>query len=79
MILLSTQREENIVGEVVAELYRASEKFPAFRSGHEGLAIIREEYLEFEKEVFWGSPERQREEAVQLAAMALRYLIDISG
>lgn len=67
-----------ILEDVLAELARAEQQFPAMRSAHEGLAITREEYLEFEHEVFWGTPERQREECVQLAAMALRFLKDIS-
>jgi hypothetical protein len=49
------------------------------RSGHEGLAVIEEEFLELRLEVFWGKdPAKLREEAVQLAAMALRFLCDIA-
>jgi hypothetical protein len=60
------------------ELKRAMGKFGPMASGHEGIAVIREEYLELEREVFWGTREAAREEAVQLAAMALRFLVDVS-
>jgi hypothetical protein len=82
--------------DVQAELERARGKFPAFRSAHEGIAIIREEYLKLEREVFWGPSEvwpepmladpsethharnrLMRAEAVQLAAMALRFIEDV--
>jgi hypothetical protein len=60
------------------ELKRAMAKFGPMASGHEGIAVIREEYLELEREVFWGTREAAREEAIQLAAMALRFLVDVS-
>lgn len=64
--------------QVGEELVKAQKKFPAFMSMHEGIAIIREEYLELEAEVF---KEREdmiqlRKEAKQLGAMALRFLVD---
>ncbi len=42
------------VGEVTTELWGALTKFPNFRSTHEGLAIIEEEFLELREEIFWG-------------------------
>ena len=61
------------------ELDRAQEKFPApFASWHEGCAIIEEEFLEFRTEVFWGkSADDRQTECVQLAAMALRFLVEL--
>ena len=67
------------VARVSEELARATKRFGPFVSAHEGLAIIREEYLEFEKEVFWGTRKKQMVEATQLAAMSLRFLIDCVG
>lgn len=64
---------------VASELARAQDRFPAFASAHEGVAVIREEYIEFEKEVFWGDGDAALVEAVQLAAMALRYIIEIGS
>ncbi len=69
---------EGAIGEVVAEWQRASAKFPPFHSGHEGIAVLREEYRELEDEVFWGKdPAKLREEAVQTAAMGLRFITDV--
>lgn len=61
------------------ELDRATKKFGEFVSIHEGLGIIREEYREFEDAVFWATRREQMNEATQLAAMALRFLIDCVG
>jgi len=60
------------------ELRAASEGFPPMRSPHEGIAIIREEYLELEHEVFHGDHEKAIEEAIQLGAMAARFLVDMT-
>ena len=60
------------------ELHKANNKFGPMASAHEGIAVIREEYLELEHEVFHGNPERMIDEAIQLAAMAMRFLVDIS-
>lgn len=63
--------------EVLDELARAEAKFGAFHSGHEGFAVLLEEVDELKYEVFHGTRERQREEAIQVAAMALRYIKDV--
>ena len=68
------------VNVVLQELKRATEKFGAFNSTHEGISVLREEYLELEKEVFWGeNPACMGAEAIQVAAMALRFLHDCCG
>jgi hypothetical protein len=58
------------------ELRRATQRFGPMASAHEGIAVIREEYLELEREIFHGDPQQAIEEAIQLAAMALRFLVD---
>jgi len=61
------------------ELDMAAEHHGQFKSSHEGMAIIREEYLELEHEVFHGNPRLAVEEATQLAAMAVKmvtFLLD---
>jgi len=63
---------------VVAELRAAERKFHAFHSGHEGYAVIREELDEL-----WDAVKRDviveaKREAVQIAAMALRFIGDLS-
>ena len=59
----------------------AIDKFPTFRSAHEGLAIIEEEFEELKREVFRKQSERSiakmKQEAIQLGAMAMRFLIDL--
>lgn len=67
--------------EVAQELERATTEHGPMASGHEAVAVIEEEFLEFRSAVFWGVDQRgrpsdPRTEAVQLAAMALRYLRD---
>jgi hypothetical protein len=63
--------------EVADELARAQAKFGPMASGHEAVAVIEEEFLEFREAVFWGRGD-PRAEAVQLAAMAVRYLVDVA-
>lgn len=71
------------IESIVNELRSATRAFGPFASGHEGIAVIREEYKELEREVFHGPKDktarrcRMREEATQLAAMALRFMVDV--
>ena len=63
----------DILDEVYFELKRANSLHAAtFNSSNEAAGVIREEYLELEAELFHGDPERAREEAIQLAAMAVK-------
>jgi len=68
------------LSEVWNEYQKASKLFPPMASPHEGLAIIREEYLELEEEVFkqhhTRTNENMRKEAKQVAAMAIRFMMD---
>ena len=70
--------------EVATEVERAQMLFKPIYSPHEALGIIREEYIEFEKEVFrynlakgWDNRPEMRRELIQLAAMALRTINDV--
>ncbi len=76
-------RRDHAVWEVERELARATEKFPPFNSYHEGYAVIKEEVDELWDEVknSHGADRAEvidaiRKEAVQVAAMALRFLED---
>jgi hypothetical protein len=80
---LKTTPENMLALEVAEEVERARGMFPAIYSPHEGLGVIREEYIEFEKEVFAYNPNKNRDtrpqmrtELIQLAAMALRTILD---
>lgn len=69
--------------EVRYELERAKELFPSmFINQHEAIAVIREEYLELEQECFKNQRNydlaAQRKEAKQLAAMAIRLMIELT-
>lgn len=69
-----------VLREVVAELEHAMTKHPEpFHSPHEGYAILHEEADELWEHIKrdQGRTGMARDEAVQIAAMALRYLIDI--
>lgn len=70
-----------ILMEVHEELDRATAKFGPFLSAHEGYAIIKEEVDELWDEVKKGNrqPELMRKEAIQIAAMAVRFVLDLYG
>jgi hypothetical protein len=67
--------------DVRMEHQRAISKFPPFNSAHEGLAIIEEEFEELKAEVFKKKEARSypnmKNEATQLADMALRFILDV--
>ena len=66
--------------EVVEELLSAVKAFPDFRSRHEGIAIVEEEFLEFREAAMWPHKNKGDDaytEAKQLAAMCIRYMVDI--
>ena len=63
------------------EYTRATSTYPRFHSGHEGLAVIMEEFDELKQEVYKKpakvDKELMRKEAIQVAAMAIRFIMDI--
>ncbi len=67
--------------EVSAELARARAKFPRPKdASHEAFAILNEEVDELWDEVKGNHPDRKsrmRAEAVQVAAMAIRFIEDV--
>ena len=70
--------------EVAKEVMRAQLLFQPIYSPHEALGIIREEYAEFEQEVYRYNLNKGRDtrpamraELIQLAAMALRTIHDV--
>lgn len=63
---------------VKRELAKARAKFPKFNSPHEGHSVIEEEFDELWADIKANNPpEIQTPEAVQVAAMAIRFLIDL--
>ena len=67
---------------IVEELRTALNKYPSFNSGHEGYAIIKEELDELWEivKLKQSTPNRNElmeKEAIQVAAMAIRFLLDL--
>ena len=69
--------------DVQDELNWAVNHYGAFHSAHEGFAVIEEEFIELRDEVFKNKEKRSitkmRKEAKQVAAMAVRFMVDICG
>lgn len=69
------------LADVLRELVSAQTNYPAFHSAHEGFAILKEEVDELWEEVrkkpLERSKRRLRDEAIQVSAMALRFILDI--
>jgi hypothetical protein len=70
-----------VVQEVLLELGRARKKFQPFPSEHHGYAVLLEEVHELWEEVRSkdATPENVRAEAVQVAAMGIRFILDLCG
>ena len=47
-----------------------------YKSTHEGLGVIREEYMEFEADMFDNKTQDACMEAIQLASSAMNFVID---
>jgi hypothetical protein len=67
-------------GEVTTEVKKACDKWPPFNSVHEGYAVIMEELDELWQEVKRKVPNNQamRKEAIQVAAMAIRFAAELT-
>lgn len=69
------------LGDLVTEIEAAVSKYPAFNSAHEGFAVLKEEVDELWEHVMvkQGSRniEEMRGEAIQVAAMAIRFAADV--
>lgn len=66
------------IANVMAELEVAQGSFHPMASPHEGYAVILEELDELWVEVKADDRARMREEAIQVAAMAIRFLVDVT-
>lgn len=80
---LETLRQAIKMPEAIAvflalqEYERAARKFNPMHSAHEGYATILEELDEMWAEIKRNHVQRTREEAIQVAAMGIRFLIDV--
>ena len=67
---------------VKEELDSATSLYSTFHNYHEGVAVIEEEFIELRNEVFLQpncrDVSRMKQEAIQVAAMALRFIVDLT-
>jgi NTP pyrophosphatase (non-canonical NTP hydrolase) len=70
-----------VCAEVSKELVTATGNWPDFNSAHEGFAVLAEEVDELWEHVKTNQKRRDimamRKEAIQVAAMAIRFAIDV--
>lgn len=74
--------QEIVFEEVLQELALAQKSWPPLNSAHEGLAVLEEEVFELKRWVYMNQRKRDlpmmRKEAIQVAAMALRFAIEVA-
>lgn len=70
---------DRVIHQVVSEVQRARSLHPKFASAHEAYAVILEELDETWDEIKRNDISRARAEMVQVAAMALRFLLDVTA
>lgn len=72
---------DQAIDDIKAEYTKAVARFAAFNTAHEGYAVLLEEVDELKAHVWMKQGMRltheMRREAVQVAAMALRFITDI--
>lgn len=77
----SHNRLNNVVARVRQEAVAAMHRFPPFNSPHEGKAVIEEELEELwdHCKANTGRSDDAMKEAIQVAAMAIRYVYDLES
>ena len=76
--MINARRVDDIVREVCLELGQASAMFPEFNSPHEGYAVLKEEVDELWDAIKHNDgAHAQKQEAIQVAAMAIRFIYDL--
>jgi NTP pyrophosphatase (non-canonical NTP hydrolase) len=68
---------DQVFDDISEELTRTIKKFKPFNSSHEGYAVLKEEVDELWDAIKTNNLENARTEAVQVAAMAIRYIMDV--
>lgn len=78
--LKHVQRVQDALEDVTREYWTADAKFGFFNSPHEGYAVLLEEVDELWHEIKGAQdPRRIRDEAKQVAAMAIRLMVQYGG
>lgn len=79
--LIIDEKLNAIFDDIDEELVSALTKFPPFNSAHEGFSVLNEEVDELWEHVRGKQGSRSvaemRKEAVQVAAMAIRFVLDV--
>jgi hypothetical protein len=75
------EKAEAAITAIIAEYQQATQAHGEFHSAHEGYAVLLEEVNELWEQVKRRDRDREamRREAVQVGAMALRFLVDVCG
>ena len=70
-----------VVSDVVEEIQKSMIKYPLFNSPHEGYGVLLEELDELWDEVKKREPDlkNMRAEAVQVAAMAMKFIMSMEN
>ena len=76
--LATIDRLDNALA-LVRQEYLSTLRFAPLASAHEGYAVLAQGLDDLWEEIKRGRPIGARDEAVQLAAMAVRFLINIKG
>ncbi|MFI5157061.1 MAG: hypothetical protein ACHQEM_12795 [Chitinophagales bacterium] len=75
------QIPEKVIADIRQEFERATAEHGKFNSAHEGYAVLLEEIDELWKEVKKRQDKRDnlkmRNEAIQVATMAIRFIVDV--
>ena len=75
--MTATRDLEVLIIELVNEIDRATKLYGPLKSTHEGYAVLLEEVDKMWDEIKKNDIDKAREEALQVAAMAIRFLMDI--
>lgn len=67
------------LNRVIREYGRAVQRYGVFGNAHEGLGVLLEEWTELVEAVRSNDPTRMLKEAEQVAAMAVRFLVDVGA
>ncbi len=69
---------QHVLQLVGLEVMRAKAKFQRFNSAHEGYAVLKEEVDEMWDDVKRNRKPESLQEAIQVAAMAVRFVLDLA-
>ena len=77
----SKEQYTEAAADALHEVLRAREMWPGMNSAHEGYAVMLEEFDELKAHVWANQKKRDypamRKEAIQVAAMALAFVVEI--